>query len=95
MVLWRSRTVRSFKTKSTACLAPTVLADATWRAVSRGRSATPMPRKTWSWAARSLRIAGNTVQEIGGTLYAQDIFTDSLFYFRSAVYNRIGVLDFS
>lgn len=40
-------------------------------------------------------IAGNTVQEIGGNRYAQDIFTGSLFYFRSAGYNRIGVLDFS
>ena len=40
-------------------------------------------------------IAGNTVHEIGGTAYAQDIFTGSLFYFRSAGYNRIGVLDFS
>ncbi len=40
-------------------------------------------------------IAGNTVQEIGGSRYAQDIFTGSLFYFRSAGYNRIGVLDFS
>jgi len=33
-------------------------------------------------------IAGNTVQEIGGNRYAQDIFTGSLFYFRSAGYNR-------
>jgi hypothetical protein len=40
-------------------------------------------------------VAGNTVQEIGGNRYAQDIFTGSLFYFRSAGYNRIGVLDFS
>ena len=40
-------------------------------------------------------IAGNTVQEIGGSRYAQDVFTGSLFYFRSAGYNRIGVLDFS
>lgn len=40
-------------------------------------------------------IAGNTVQEIGGSRYPQDIFTGSLFYFRSAGYNRIGALDFS
>ncbi len=40
-------------------------------------------------------VAGNTVQEIGGSRYAQDIFTGSLFYFRSAGYNRIGALDFS
>jgi hypothetical protein len=40
-------------------------------------------------------IAGNTVQEIGGNLYAHDVFTGSLFAFRSAGYNRIGALDFS
>jgi hypothetical protein len=40
-------------------------------------------------------IAGNVVQEAGGLRYAQDIYTGSLFYFRSAGYNRIGVLDFS
>jgi hypothetical protein len=40
-------------------------------------------------------VAGNTVQEVGGSRYAQDIYTGSLFYFRSAGYNRIGVLDFS
>ena len=40
-------------------------------------------------------IAGNTVQEVGGNRYAQDIYTGSLFYFRSAGYNRIGLLDFS
>ncbi len=39
-------------------------------------------------------VAGNTVQEIGGSRYAHDLFTGSLFYFRSAGYNRIGVLDF-
>jgi hypothetical protein len=40
-------------------------------------------------------IAGNVVQEVGGTRYAHDIFTGSLVYFRSAGYNRIGALDFS
>ena len=40
-------------------------------------------------------VAGNTVQEVGGNRYAHDVFTGSLFYFRSAGYNRIGVLDFS
>jgi hypothetical protein len=40
-------------------------------------------------------VAGNTVQEVGGNRYAQDIYSGSLFYFRSAGYNRIGVLDFS
>lgn len=40
-------------------------------------------------------VAGNTVQEVGGVRYAQDIYTGSLFYFRSAGYNRIGALDFS
>ena len=40
-------------------------------------------------------VAGNTVQEVGGSRYAQDIYTGSLFYFRSAGYNRIGILDFS
>lgn len=40
-------------------------------------------------------VAGNTVQEVGGSRYAQDIYTGSLFYFRSAGYNRIGALDFS
>lgn len=40
-------------------------------------------------------IAGNTVQEIGGATYGHDVFTGSLFYFRSAGYNRFGVLDFS
>ncbi|HEX7375092.1 MAG TPA: right-handed parallel beta-helix repeat-containing protein [Steroidobacteraceae bacterium] len=40
-------------------------------------------------------IAGNVVQEIGGASYAHDVFTGSLFYFRSAGYNRIGVMDFS
>ena len=39
-------------------------------------------------------IAGNTVQEIGGALYPHDIFTGSLFSFRSAGYNRIGTIDF-
>ena len=40
-------------------------------------------------------VAGNTVEEIGGDRYAHDVFTGSLFYFRSAGYNRLGVLDFS
>lgn len=40
-------------------------------------------------------VAGNVVQEIGGDRYAHDLFTGSLFYFRSAGYNRIGALDFS
>jgi hypothetical protein len=40
-------------------------------------------------------VAGNAVQEISGTRYAHDLFTGSLVYFRSAGYNRIGVLDFS
>ncbi len=40
-------------------------------------------------------VVGNTVQEVGGSRYAQDIYTGSLFYFRSTGYNRIGVLDFS
>jgi hypothetical protein len=40
-------------------------------------------------------IVGNTVQEVGGNLYAHDVFTGSLFGFRSGGYNRIGVLDFS
>jgi hypothetical protein len=40
-------------------------------------------------------IAGNTVEEIGGTSYQHDIFTGSVFYFRSAGHNRFGVLDFS
>ena len=45
-------------------------------------------------------VAGNVVHELGmdGTparTYAHDIFTGSLLYFRSAGYNRFGVLDFS
>lgn len=40
-------------------------------------------------------VTGNTVEEIGGNRYAHDVFTGSLFYFRSAGYNRLGVLDFS
>ena len=40
-------------------------------------------------------LAGNTVQEVGGRLYPQDVFSGSLLYFRSAGHNRIGVLDFS
>jgi len=40
-------------------------------------------------------IAGNTVHETGGKIYDHDIFTGSLFYFKSMGYNRIGVIDFS
>lgn len=42
-------------------------------------------------------IAGNVVQELGsgGSRYAHDVFTGSLLYFRSAGYNRFGMLDFS
>jgi hypothetical protein len=40
-------------------------------------------------------VAGNRVQELGGGTYPQDVFTGSLFYFRSAGYNRIGTPDFS
>jgi hypothetical protein len=45
-------------------------------------------------------VAGNMVHELGpdGTparTYDHDIFTGTLFYFRSAGHNRIGVLDFS
>jgi len=45
-------------------------------------------------------IAGNTVHETDRYYnaqgsYDQDIFTGSLFYFRSMGYNRIGVIDFS
>lgn len=40
-------------------------------------------------------IAGNTVHEFGGATYEHDIFTGSLFYFKSKGYNRIGVIDFS
>lgn len=46
-------------------------------------------------------VAGNTVFEqslIDGTVtnsYDHDIFTGSLFYFRSLGYNRIGIIDFS
>jgi hypothetical protein len=40
-------------------------------------------------------VAGNVVQETGGSRYPHDVFTGSLMYFRSAGYNRIGTLDFS
>lgn len=40
-------------------------------------------------------IAGNLVHETGGRDYAQDVFTGSLFYFKSRGFNRFGVLDFS
>jgi hypothetical protein len=39
-------------------------------------------------------VAGNSVEEVGGPRYPHDVFTGSLFYFRSAGYNRIGALDF-
>ena len=49
-------------------------------------------------------VVGNTVHEIDGVgpggytignVYPHDIFTGSVFYFRSMGYNRIGVIDFS
>lgn len=40
-------------------------------------------------------ITGNLVHETGGRDYAQDVFTGSLFYFKSRGFNRFGVLDFS
>ena len=49
-------------------------------------------------------VVGNTVHEINGVdpggytigrVYPQDVFTGSVFYFRSLGYNRIGVIDFS
>ncbi len=40
-------------------------------------------------------VAGNTVHEFGGNVYDHDIFTGSLFYFKSMGYNRIGHIDFS
>lgn len=40
-------------------------------------------------------VAGNVVQELGGTRYNHDIFTGSLVHFRSAGHNRIGALDLS
>lgn len=40
-------------------------------------------------------VAGNLVEEVGGNSYPHDLFTGSVFYFRSAGYNRVGVLDFS
>lgn len=49
-------------------------------------------------------LVGNTVHEIDGIdpggytisrVYPHDIFTGSVFYFRSMGYNRIGVIDFS
>lgn len=39
-------------------------------------------------------VAGNRIQELGGDAYPQDLFTGSLFYFRSAGHNRLGVVDF-
>ena len=48
-------------------------------------------------------VVGNTVHEISGvepggytigSVYPHDIFTGSVFYFRSLGYNRIGVIDF-
>lgn len=49
-------------------------------------------------------VVGNTVHEIDGidpggytigSVYPHDIFSGSVFYFRSMGYNRIGVIDFS
>ena len=49
-------------------------------------------------------VVGNTVHEIDGvgpggytigSVYPHDVFTGSVFYFRSLGYNRIGVIDFS
>ena len=40
-------------------------------------------------------IAGNTVHELGGAVYNQDIFTGSLFEFVSQGHNRIGAINFS
>jgi hypothetical protein len=49
-------------------------------------------------------VVGNTVHEINGvepggytigSVYPQDVFTGSVFYFRSLGYNRIGIIDFS
>jgi hypothetical protein len=42
-------------------------------------------------------IVGNTVTEMGpgGVTYPHDVFTGSLFAFKSRGYNRIGVIDFS
>lgn len=40
-------------------------------------------------------IAANQVHETGGRDYAQDVFTGSLFYFKSRGFNRFGALDFS
>ena len=42
-------------------------------------------------------VAGNTVHDVDGSdpTYEQDIFTGSVFYFRSMGHNRIGVIDFS
>ena len=39
-------------------------------------------------------IAGNTVHEIDGISYNEDIFTGSLLYFHSRGYNRIGIINF-
>jgi hypothetical protein len=40
-------------------------------------------------------IAGNTVHEIDGTSYNEDIFTGSLLHFHSLGYNRIGIINFN
>lgn len=40
-------------------------------------------------------ITGNEVEAIGGATYAHDVFTGSLFGFRSGGYNLFGRLDFS
>jgi hypothetical protein len=40
-------------------------------------------------------ITGNTVHEIDGTSYNEDIFTGSLLHFHSMGYNRIGIINFN
>ena len=40
-------------------------------------------------------ITGNTVHESTGAIYDHDIFSGTVFYFRSRGYNRLGVVDFS
>lgn len=40
-------------------------------------------------------IAGNTVHESGGAVYDHDVFSGTVFSFKSRGFNRIGVLDFS
>lgn len=40
-------------------------------------------------------LTGNTVHELGGSTYPEDIFTGSLLLFYSEGYNRIGTINFS